>query len=91
MSARSSDMSSGFRCLGLETITSTCFGKSVDCFSNENFHSPVLEAMETIVEWFMVFKHFAIVRQFILNVPEWVSLKLFPKGVAFAQMKDVRA
>ncbi|KAI1247304.1 hypothetical protein MGN70_011192 [Eutypa lata] len=86
---QSSDLSSGFRCLGLETITSTCFGKSVDCFSNDNFHSPVLEAMETIVTWFMVFKHFAIVRKFILTVPEWVTLKLFPKGIAFARMKNM--
>lgn len=86
---QSSDLSSGFRCLGLETITSTCFGKSVDCFSNGDFNSPVLEAMETIVKWFMAFKHFAIVRKTILTVPEWVSLKLFPKGVAFAKMRNV--
>lgn len=46
--------------------------------------------METIVTWFMVFKHFAIVRKFILTVPEWVTLKLFPKGIAFARMKNVR-
>lgn len=91
MAGQSSDLSSGFRCLGLETITSTCFGKSIDCFSNEDFHSLVLEAMETIVTWFMAFKHFVIVRKTILNVPEELALKLFPKGISFAQMRNVRS
>ncbi|KAJ5034850.1 uncharacterized protein L3040_008119 [Drepanopeziza brunnea f. sp. 'multigermtubi'] len=46
---KSSDLSSGFRCLGLEIITSTCFGKSVDCFSNEDLHSPMFaEQIDTI-------------------------------------------
>lgn len=46
--------------------------------------------MESIVAWFMVFKHFWLVRQLILWVPEWVGLTFFKSGVAFAQMKNVR-
>ncbi|KAG9186431.1 hypothetical protein G6011_09539 [Alternaria panax] len=84
---QSSDLSLGFRCLGLETITSTCFGKSVDCFSNDDFHSPVLEAMEAMATYFMAFKHFAIIRMTILSLPQWLSLKLFPKGIAFAELR----
>ena len=45
--------------------------------------------MESIVAWFMVFKHFGLVRRIILNIPEWVGLTLFPKGIAFAQMRQV--
>lgn len=83
------NMSLGFRCIGLETITTLCFGDSAACFESEDFHSPILESMESIVSWFMVFKHFWLVRQLILLVPEWVALVLFKKGVAFAQMKNV--
>lgn len=83
------NMSLGFRCIGLETITTLCFGDSASCFESEDFHSPVLDSMESIVSWFMVFKHFWVVRQLILLVPEWVALVLFKRGVAFAQMKDV--
>ena len=82
-------MTLGFRCLGLETITATCFGKSASCFEYEGFASPILEAMESIVTWFMVFKHFGLFRRIILSIPEWVGLALFPKAVAFAQMRKV--
>ncbi|KAK1713911.1 uncharacterized protein CLUP02_17094 [Colletotrichum lupini] len=85
------NMSLAFRCIGLETITSICFGKSAACFEHEDFHSPILESMESIVAWFMVFKHFWLVRQLILWVPEWVGLTFFKSGVAFAQMKNMFA
>ncbi|KAJ5674343.1 uncharacterized protein N7477_004277 [Penicillium maclennaniae] len=85
----SSDMTLGFRCLGLETITATCFGKSASCFEHEGFASPILEAMESIVTWFMVFKHFGLFRRVILSIPEWVGLALFPKAIAFAQMRKM--
>ena len=45
--------------------------------------------METIPTRFMIFKHFAIVRKLILHVPEWLALKVFPNGLAFAQMRNV--
>ncbi|KAJ5503276.1 hypothetical protein N7463_006150 [Penicillium fimorum] len=66
----SSDMTLGFRCLGLETITATCFGKSASCFEYEGFASPILQAMESIVAWFMVFKHFGLFRRVILSIPD---------------------
>ncbi|KAJ5128103.1 hypothetical protein N7448_008882 [Penicillium atrosanguineum] len=68
----SSDMTLGFRCLGLETITATCFRKSASCFEYEGFASPIFEAMESIVAWFMVFKHFELFRRTILSIPEWI-------------------
>ena len=85
----SSDLTLGFRCLALEVITTTCFGQPANCFETEDFDSPVLEGVESIVSMFMAFKHLSIFRKAVLMVPEWVGLRLFPKGVALAQMRNV--
>lgn len=38
----------------------------------------------------MAFKHFAMIRKATLITPEWLALKLFPKGRAFADLRNVR-
>ncbi|KAF2127467.1 cytochrome P450 [Dothidotthia symphoricarpi CBS 119687] len=87
----SANMRRGFRCISLETITTMCFGKSLACFEFEDFHCPILESMDMVVSWFMVFKHYWVVRHLILYIPEWVGLAFFKKGLALAHLKNMLA
>jgi len=45
--------------------------------------------MEAMATYFMAFKHFALIRKTILSFPQWLSLWLFPKGIAFAELRKV--
>ena len=85
----SSDLTSGFRCLSLEVVATTCFGQAANCFENGDFESPVLDAVESTVSMFMAFKHFSIIRKSVLMIPEWFALRLFPKGAALVRMRNV--
>ncbi len=85
----SSDLTLGFRCLSLAVVTTTCFGQPANCFENGDFDSPVLDAVESTVSMFMAFKHLSIIRKSVLMIPERLVLRLFPKGAALVQMRNV--
>ncbi|KAI6839259.1 hypothetical protein KC332_g5829 [Hortaea werneckii] len=96
---KSSDMLFALRCFTLDTILSYCFAKDVHAMETEDFHAPIVVAMDASLASFIVFRHFETLRKVVFSLPGWLTRLTSPalaglvdlQELLGAQVKDVVA
>jgi cytochrome P450 len=67
----------------LEVISAYCFASSAHTLDSENFQNEILTAIDRTLPMIWIFKHFPLIKTFLLGVPECFASVLKPstKGI----------
>ncbi|KAI0038829.1 putative P450 monooxygenase [Auriscalpium vulgare] len=64
-----SDLSLGFRCLAMDTITEFCYGRSINVTSTPNFQADLVFALDEMLPVITLSKYFIVIIWLVRNMP----------------------
>ncbi|KAI0058623.1 putative cytochrome P450 [Artomyces pyxidatus] len=73
---KASDLSLGFKCLAMDTISSFCYGRSMSAIDAPNFHAPLVIASENCLPILAITKHSGFLVWLLRQIPPRLAVKL---------------
>lgn len=86
---KSADLLFAFRCFAIDTITTYCFGNSVNAIDEPDFQAPIVVAIDNSLPTFHLFKHFPLFRHLIFSLPPWLAIKASPETAGLTQLQVI--
>jgi cytochrome P450 len=86
---KSADLLFAFRCFAIDTITTYCFGNSVNAIDEPAWQAPIVVAMDNSLPTFHLFKHFPLFRKTIFALPPWLAIKASPETAGLTQLQVI--